>query len=472
MPRLDDLVGLADSALGASLEAATRRHHRRRLTRVGWHHALDGTDGAWAQGGPPPRDGNRVEVCIDGASALPAMVAAIRSARSSVHVAGWAISPDFIMEREPELVTLRGLLAAVATRVDVRVLVWAGAPVPVFHPTRAEARRRLHELVSGTSIRGGLDRRNRPLHCHHEKVVVIDGRLAFVGGIDLTHVAGDRFDAAPHPGGDRLGWHDVAARLEGPSVGDVAAHFAMRWAATTGERLAAVEAPAVAGSSRVQVVRTIPEHTYRAVPLGDFSILDVYLGALRAAERLIYLENQFLWSAEVVRVLRDKLARPPSIDFRIVIVLPMQPNNGNEASQGQLAVLREADRDNRLLVATIGPTRPGARPVYVHAKVGIVDDRWLTVGSANLNEHSLFNDTEMNIVTDDAGLARSVRERLWSEHLAADCTGREWLAVLEESWRPLVLQGSRPGVPLRALPTNSRRATRLFGPINGLLVDG
>ncbi len=439
---------------------------------MGWKDAFDAPSGGWADGGAQPRDGNRVEVHIDGAAALPAMAAAIRAARSTVHVAGWAFSPDFVMAREPAAVSLRELLAEVAERVDVRVLSWAGAPVPVFHPTRSEARRNLEQLVAGTRIAGALDKRNRPMHCHHEKVLIVDRRRAFCGGIDLTHTAGDRFDAAPHPTSDRLGWHDAAASLEGPAVGDVEAHFAMRWRETTGERLDPVPQLETAGTSRVQVVRTVPEHTYRGLPHGDFSILEAYVSALRGAEHLVYLENQFLWSAEIVALLRDKLLQPPNDGFRIALVLPMHPNNGNENTQGQLAVLRDADRHHRLLVGTIGPTRTADTPVYVHAKVAVVDDRWLTVGSANLNEHSLFNDTEMNIVSDDAVLARSVRERLWSEHLAADVTGQAPLAVLEEQWRPLVTDRPSPTVPLRALSSVSRRSTRLFGPLNGLLVDG
>ena len=60
-------------------------------------------------------------------------------------------------------------------------------------------------------------------------------RWAFVGGIDLTALAGDRLDGWPHDRNTMLGWHDAAARLEGPAVADVCAHFAMRWQATTGE---------------------------------------------------------------------------------------------------------------------------------------------------------------------------------------------------------------------------------------------
>ncbi|MBJ7609856.1 MAG: phospholipase [Candidatus Dormibacteraeota bacterium] len=466
------VVDTLDGGVGTVIEALTRRHHQRRLARAGWTRALSGASTGWASGSFSVRDGNRVEVFIDGAAALPAIAAAIRSAGSFIHVAGWSISADFAMERMPEIATLRDLLAEAAERVEVRVLTWAGAPFGLFHPSRADSRNALRALTAGTKIRGSLDAHNRPMHCHHEKLVVVDGKLAFVGGIDLTNLGGNRFDSAPHDSAVKLGWHDVAASLAGPSVADVASHFAMRWEAAAGERLPPAEVSAPAGPSRVQLVRTVPEHTYSPLRLGDFSILEAYAGALRHAERLIYLENQFLWSAELVAILRDKLLRPPSADFRIAIVLPNRPNNGRDDTRGQLAVLLEADRHDRLLVGTIGPPGRHHPPVYVHAKVGVVDDAWLTVGSANLNEHSLFNDTEVNLVTDDAALARSVREHLWSEHLGQDCVGLDSLTVLEEKWRPLLASTATPSVPLRALPGTSRRSGRLLGPLKGLFIDG
>jgi phosphatidylserine/phosphatidylglycerophosphate/cardiolipin synthase-like enzyme len=310
------------------------------------------------------------------------------------------------------------------------------------------------------------------MHCHHEKLVIVDGSAAFIGGIDLTDLSGDRFDHAPHGSAGRLGWHDIAASLAGPSVADVASHFAMRWEATTGERVTATVPPAPAGQSRVQVVRTVPEKTYPALPRGDFGLLEAYMGALRQARDLIYLENQFLWSTEVVSLLRSKLLRPPSDDFRLCVVLPRRPNNGNDDTRGQLAVLQDADRHHRLLVGTIGPLTRQPPGVYVHAKVGIIDDRWLTIGSANLNEHSLFNDTEVNLVSDDAALARSLRERLWSEHLGRDCAGRPPLEVIETEWRPALSSSPPRPSALQPLPAVSRRSARLLGPLKGLMVDG
>jgi phosphatidylserine/phosphatidylglycerophosphate/cardiolipin synthase-like enzyme len=467
---ITEMVARADGQLGQAIENVNRRHHVRRLTRVGWDRAFRGISG-WGSGAPP-REGNRVEVHIDGASALPAIVAAVRGARSFVHVAGWTVDPDFAMERGSEIVRLRELLAEAATRVDVRVLVWAGAPVPVMHPTRAEAKQLMSRLTSGTRIRGALDKRNRPMHCHHEKVIIVDGVLAFVGGIDLTDLAGDRFDGPPHAKLTQLGWHDAAACLAGPAVADVAAHFVMRWRATTGEMLPRPFVPAPAGSSRVQVVRTVPEKTYPGLPKGDFSLLEAYMGAMRRAKRLIYLENQFLWSAEVVALLGEKLRRPPSDEFRLVLVLPRRPNNGNDDTRGQLGVLQAADLEHRLLFGTVGTPGREEPGVYVHAKVGIIDDEWLTIGSANLNEHSLFNDTEVNIVTDDAVLARKARETLWSEHLAFDCSGSNPVDVIESHWRRLLSGPASHLQPLRRLPAVSRRSARLLGPLKGLMVDG
>ena len=139
----------------------------------------------------------------------------------------------------------------------------------------------------------------------------------------------------------------------------------------------------------------------------------------------MYLENQFLWAPELVELLAAKLRDPPHDSFRLVVVLPSKANNGQDDTKGQLGRLVAADGGaGRLLAATLR-SLTGTRddPLYVHAKVGIVDDRWLTVGSANLNAHSLLNDTEMNVCTDHRELARHTRLRLWAEHLDTDPGG-------------------------------------------------
>jgi phosphatidylserine/phosphatidylglycerophosphate/cardiolipin synthase-like enzyme len=340
-------------------------------------------------------------------------------------------------------------------------------------------------LSRGTQVRVALDSRGRAMHCHHEKIVIVDDEVAFVGGIDLTTLAGDRYDHNHHPSrAPAIGWHDASTRLRGPVVADVAAHFALRWEAVQGEALALPDPPpAPAGDVTLQLVRTVPERSYDALGHGEFSVLEAYLRALRSARSLIYLENQFLWSSEIVTVLEDKLRRPPSDDFRLVVLLPAKPNNGRDDTRGMLGRLIAADDGaNRLLAATIqSRTGDESGPLYVHAKIGIVDDAWLAIGSANLNEHSLFNDSEVDVITCDPRVARDTRLRLWAEHLErerADVEG-DPARVVDELWRPIAteqLARRRAGEPLThhliELPGVSRRAGRLRGALDGLVVDG
>ena len=473
--------GRVDAALGDALERAVRAHHRRRLRRVGQERVYDGRDG-WASAGAPPRDGNEVVPLLDGAEAMPRIVEELRRARRHVHLAGWYFSPEFELVRGPGRLTLVELVAETAARVPVRILAWAGSPLALRRPNRRDVRR-VADALREAGAEVARDRFERPMHCHHEKLVIVDDEVAFVGGIDLTTFQGDRHDDPGHPARDALGWHDAAARLRGPAVADVAAHFALRWHAVTGGTLPAAAPPEPAGRSRVQVVRTIPNDIYRALPEGDFGILEAYLGALAGARRLVYLENQFLWSPEIVAVLADKLRRPPDDRFRLVVVLPSRPNDGADDTRGQLGVLEEADAGGgRLLACTIfasGGERP--QDVYVHAKVAVVDDRWLTIGSANLNEHSLFNDTEVNLVVQDPALARDVRLRLWAEHLECEVDDVAGPAheLVDARWRPLAEAGRAQhaaGRPLEQrlvlLNPVSQRLERLRGPLQGLVVDG
>jgi phosphatidylserine/phosphatidylglycerophosphate/cardiolipin synthase-like enzyme len=478
-----NLLERADVAVGSGVDALVRAHHRRRLRRIGWGIAFDPSGRLWADGEPPPRAGNEIDVLIDGANALPRIAAALASAESHVYVAGWYLSTELALARKGERIVLIDLLAELARRVPVRVLLWAGAPLPLFRPSRSDVRE-LGRRLRAIGVEVGLDARERPLHCHHEKLVAVDDRLASVGGIDLTTYCGDRFDSNEHPYRAALGWHDVAALVRGPVVADVAAHFRFRWQEVTGQRLPAPAVPAAAGRHELQLVQTVPEKVYPARPRGQFRILQAYIRAFRSAERLIYVESQFLWSPELVEILADKLERPPGDDFRIVAVLPSHPQSGNDDSRGQVGVLVAADGGaGRFLACALYSRRDGrAEPIYVHAKIAVVDDRWLTLGSANLNEHSLFNDTEVNLVSCEPELARETRERLWAEHLELpldEVRGRDPVELVDERWLPIAheqLERRDRGEPLThrlvRLPGVSRRSRGALGPLQGLVVDG
>ena len=436
----------------------------------------------YAGGTAPPREGNLVEVLIDGSEALPRMAADLRAATSHVHLTGWFLSPELALSREEEPLVVRVLLAELAERIAVRVLLWKGAPIPAFRPSRADVREMEETLTRHSRIRSALDSCTGALHCHHEKTIVIDDRVAFVGGIDLTSDGGDPYDTPSHRARGGIGWHDAAVRIEGPAVRDVADHFNLRWTSASGESLPRPPESPAAGDVELQVVRTVPAGSYAALEDGDYSILESYVGALRSARSFVYLENQFLWSPEIVQILIEKLERPPTDDFRVVALLPARANDGADISRGQVAALIDADDGNdRFLACTVYAREGKLRDiVYVHSKIGIVDDHWLTVGSANLNAHSLLNDTEMNVVTHDAALARATRLRLWSEHLErdeGDLRG-EPATIIDELWWPRAteqLHRIERGEPLThrlvRLPGVSRRRRRLLGPVQSHLYD-
>jgi phosphatidylserine/phosphatidylglycerophosphate/cardiolipin synthase-like enzyme len=203
-----NVLRVADRVAGNAIEGLTSAHHARRLGKLGRSAQRSPPDDGrlWAAGDPPPRAGNALEVLIEGAAYFPALEQAIRSARRSVLIAGWCITPGFAVVRDEPPVLLRELLREAAESVEVRVLLWAGAPVPVFSPRRSSVRAARDQLVGGTRIKVALDANERPMHCHHEKLVLIDDEIAFLGGIDMTDLGGDRYDTPEHPARGRIGW--------------------------------------------------------------------------------------------------------------------------------------------------------------------------------------------------------------------------------------------------------------------------
>ena len=183
-------------------------------------------------------------------------------------------------------------------------------------------------------------------------------------------------------------------------------------------------------------------------------------------------------------VLADKLRQPPDPEFRLLLVLPAKPNSGDDDTRGVLGELIEADDNNGRLLACTLYARSGALadPIYVHANKTVIDDRWLTIGSANLNEHSLFNDTEMNLVTHDPGIATDARLRLWSrtprtpgrrDPRGHDEGDRRGLETPQRRTTPTPETKDSPfNHRLVRLPNVSRGSARRCGPLSSLLVDG
>ena len=430
-------------ALGHTLLALAdrpRRHRRRSELDRTYAPPADAwwtADDRWFPEDSPPRQGNRLLPLVDGETAMAAMYEAMASATESIHIAAWFLTPELRMIRTPDNpleprdgsggpTAFLPLIARKADEVDVRILLWPGSGVGKFSTRRVKAMHRL--LVrSNPRLRARLDNREHFSHCQHQKALVIDGRLAFVGGLDVTAFDADRWDVRQHSYRDGLNWHDTHWRLEGPCVADVATNFRQRWNAVAPRdpvRPAAPPEP-IDGGSEAQVQRTIPKGNYPFAPQGIFGIAYAYRRAIARAERYIYLENQYLWSPEITEALCEAIQRGRRTGLRVALVLPVHPNVGKGDTDRHVQELLDADeghgvfRAYGLYTSWHDPEEDcyKYRTVYVHAKVGIIDDTWVTVGSANLNGRGMATDSEINVTTTDPAVARALRLTLWAEHL-------------------------------------------------------
>jgi phosphatidylserine/phosphatidylglycerophosphate/cardiolipin synthase-like enzyme len=420
--------------------------------RAGAQHAPFDDDPRWYVGGTPPRRHNRVTPLIDGDQYLTALHEALQGAEHYVFVIAWCLTPDLPIRRASREALLESrlklVLAATASRVPVRVLLWGGAPF-LFKPDSRMVEAAQRELMEqpGVDLQCRLDRTAHFSHTHHQKAVVIDGRVAFVGGMDLTTFAGDRWDTSDHLLRAGPNWHDVQVRIEGEAAADVDHNFRQRWHAATGEKCAMQRAPTFEPewNTLVQILRTIPKRTYKFTRHGEYGIYHAYIEAIRQAKSFVYIENQYLWSSEIVEAIIEAMNREREQQFRVMIVLPARAFDGKWDNDRQVNALREADNGRGIFSAyclySSGPSGGEHafqyRPIYVHAKVMVVDDEWVTIGSANLNERGIITDSEIVAAIREPDIARTVRLDLWSEHLGMDCAevaAADPIALIDSEW--------------------------------------
>jgi phosphatidylserine/phosphatidylglycerophosphate/cardiolipin synthase-like enzyme len=426
--------------------------------------------------------GNRLEVLVDGATYFRRLHEELCQLRPGdwVHFTDWEGDPDErLVGPGTELAVV---LEDLARRgVHVRGLLWRSHPAQVnFSEQQNMALTKRVDAAGGEIL---LDERVRRGGSHHQKLVVTrrnespDEDVAFVGGIDLCH---GRHDDARHLGdpqaivlderyGDRPPWHDVQSLVRGPAVAAVADTFRERWEdphpldhhnplrrfvrkftrqPRHPDALPARRAePAPCGPHAVQVLRTYPRKrpAYPFAPEGERSIARAYLKALPRSRRLVYLEDQYFWSERAARALADALRAQP--DLRVVVVVPRHPDRdgrvaGPAARIGRERATRIVERAGRGRVLICDLENVEGTPIYVHAKVCIIDDVWMMVGSDNMNRRSWTHDSELSCAVldeardereprDPAGLgdgarqlARDTRLELWREHLGrTEATG-------------------------------------------------
>ncbi|KUH40329.1 MULTISPECIES: phospholipase D family protein [Streptomyces] len=395
--------------------------------------------------------GNDVRPLVHGAAYFAELLAAVRAQRAGelCLFTDWRGDPDERLDGEGS--GIGAVLADAARRgVIVKGLVWRS------HLDRfrfsAEQNRHLGEVIEAAGGEYLLDMRVRPGGSHHQKYVVLrhpdrpERDVAFVGSTDLCH---NRRDDAEHLGdpqalpiadayGPHPPWHDIQLAVRGPAVGDVEACFRERWddpAPLTRSPLSRLRGllrhedtradplppqlpdPPPRGTRAVQVLRTYPRrlvHGYDFAPDGERSIARAYLKALRRARSLIYLEDQYLWSTDVVRCFADALRAHPGL--RLVAVVPSFPESDGRLALpaslvGRIAALEGLRRAGGDRVAVYGLENHAGTPVYVHAKVCVIDDVWAVVGSDNVNLRSWTHDSELSCaVLDEAADPREPRD--------------------------------------------------------------
>ncbi|MBI5442073.1 MAG: VTT domain-containing protein [Deltaproteobacteria bacterium] len=384
----------------------------------------------------------RAAVLVDGDAYFSAFREAASRAERSIFILGWDVhSRAELLPCGPadELpVELGRFLDALATRrrdLHIYVLSWDFAviyaferePAPVFN-LGWRTHDRLHFRLDDDHPVGAS---------HHQKVVVIDDRVAFSGGFDLTQ---RRWDTPLHrgaepcrtdPGGRPYGpFHDIQMLVDGSAAAALGELARERWRRATGQRTrpvrvtgadpwpASVE-PELTGVD-VAISRTEPLFRGRAEVR---EVEALYLDSIRAAERFLYIENQYFTSALVCDALAARLREEAGPE--LVLVFPRRCSGWLEEStmgvlrERKLRRLREADRFGRLRIYV---PRSGRAEVNLHSKLFIADDKFLRVGSANLSNRSLGMDTECDLAVEAASprhreAIEAIRCRLLGEHL-------------------------------------------------------
>ncbi|KAA0108293.1 phospholipase D-like domain-containing protein [Mycolicibacterium sp. P1-5] len=479
---------------------------------------------------PAWSEGNRAEPLIHGSNYFERLAAevGVLGRGDYVFFTDWRGDPDELLRDGGP--TIRELFCHAAQRgVVVKGLVWRSHLDKLQYSE--EENQHLGAAIEEAGGEVLLDQRVRVGGSHHQKLVVIrhpgepQRDIAFAGGIDLCH---SRRDDESHNGdpqavqmakcyGNRPPWHDVQLQIRGPAVGVLDTAFRERWNdpapldtlspiawvmdKVRGADLSAGRLPGqppdppVCGPHAVQVLRTYPDahFQYDFAPHGERSIARAYNKVVPRARRLIYVEDQYLWSSRVANLFAEALRDNP--ELHLVAVIPRYPDvDGrlqlppNLVGRWQAIATCQAASPERVHIFDVENHR--GTPVYVHAKVCVIDDIWACVGSDNLNRRSWTHDSELSCaVLDSDGLfARDLRLRLLREHLDRPADGsedgnlvdpiaaiRDITATAEalDEWHMTGCQGDRPPGRLRPhKPERLRRRTRVWAePLYRLIYD-
>jgi phosphatidylserine/phosphatidylglycerophosphate/cardiolipin synthase-like enzyme len=393
----------------------------------------------------------RAAFLIDNEAFFTAAFEAIMKARRSILLLGWGFDPRTRMfpdgydgpDDPDEVGRILVELACARPELDIRLLVWKSAlPISAsqeFFPHKARA------FFKNTPVKFVLDDAVPFGACHHQKVLVIDDRLAFCGGGDISV---DRWDSPAHLDGDRrrimpkqeehAPRHEVMMMVDGPVAKALADLARERWRRATDEILAEPEdaggdpwpdhVPAHMTDVEIAIERTEP--AWKRRPMVD-EIRRLHLACIQAARETIYLENQYFTSPVVTEALAARLAEPDGPEV-VLISTAKAPSwfdqlTMDRARGAMIWRLRAADVFGRFRAYC--PVTSGGETIIVHSKVSVFDDRIARVGSANLNNRSGGFDTEVELGLECDGEAERVAITAFRDRLVGHFMGATGDAV-------------------------------------------
>lgn len=390
-------------------------------------------------------EGNSVEALVDDALWAP-LERAMRHAKRRIHLTQLLFETEFT----PRSDALADLLEEAGRRgVEVGILVNENATIPDSYDE-------LRDRFAGVPVE--VRRLTMTPNVLHLKVLLVDDELFLVDApFEQKYLDTSAHVITTARRGGAKALHSVSLHLRGPCVARVRDIFDTLWATAGGASPRELpprrhEGPRE-GDHAVELAWTAPAGT-----LGrdaDFRILRAYEEAIARAKEYVYFENQYFTSPRITDALVAALDREPRLEVILVLNVHMDIPTYDTWQAQRLDALREAGGERVGVFSLWCPRRaPGAmlRQLYVHSKVGIVDDAWATVGSANLDSMSLHTagefvlatppNVELNAVIAERAWATDLRRRLWAEHLGDHGAWRttrpglaHWRDVAEENLR-------------------------------------
>jgi phosphatidylserine/phosphatidylglycerophosphate/cardiolipin synthase-like enzyme len=439
----------------------------------------------------------RAAVFIDMADYFLAARSAMLKAKRSVHLLNWAFEAGTLFDPGPggdgpeddRFGPFLKALAADRPDVDVRLLCWnAAVPVAATQGFFPIADRR---TFTGSKVKFQLDSKLPMGACHHQKMIVIDDAIAFCGGGDIGP---DRWDTAAHLDDDPRrqktradnkcfdSRHELMALVDGAAAAALGDLFRERWRRCTGEALPQTKVEGdpwpdavepIFRDARIGISRTMPK--WRAEP-GVREIEQLTLAAIGAAQRTIYMENQYFTSPVVAEALAARLeeAEGPEV---VLVSTQHSPSYFDQLTMDRtrsqfIKRLKAVDRHGRFFVYS--PVTTLGRTIIVHAKLTIIDDALIRIGSANMNNRSAGFDTECDVTIlaegpkqrEIAWTINGLRTRLTAHWLGcADRLVEEALAETGSLGR--AIEGLRASGHCRLLPIPARP----LGPLAAVIAD-